>query len=91
MENNYVLDTVNRRVIINYQNQEIVINEFDKVEKVFLKNTSDVYECELVILDTIITDDTTDKEILETKAYIRRVGNEQWLMDFNLTDYVLIK
>ncbi len=91
MENNYVLDTVNRRVIINYQNQEIVINEFDKVEKVFLKNTSDVYECELVILDTIRTDDTTDKEILETKSYIRRVGNEQWLMDFNLTDYVLIK
>ena len=92
----YTIDKENRRIIIKTHEEfssfstEKVINEFDKLERKFLDGTQDKYECELVILDVDIKDMETGKKTgTETKAFARRVGQPNWLMEFNETKYVL--
>ncbi|MGL5964665.1 MAG: hypothetical protein ACRCZ2_09775 [Fusobacteriaceae bacterium] len=82
----YTIDIENRRVIIEgatKNSEPTFINEFDKLEKKFLANTADKYECELVLVDV------KNEESGETKteAFARRVGYEQWLMPFNTEEY----
>ncbi len=51
---------------------------------------NDVALKELVILDVDIKDMETGKKTgTETKAFARRVGQPNWLMEFNETEYVL--
>lgn len=90
----YTIDKENRRIIITPEitttYSQKIINEFDKLKRIFLDGTVDQYECELVILDVDIKDMETGKKTgTETKAFARRVGQPNWLMEFNETEYVL--
>ena len=92
----YIIDKENRRVIIKTHEEfssfttEKVISEFDKLERKFLDGTQDKYECELVILDVEEKDMITGEKIgITTKAFTRRIGQPNWLMEFNETEYVL--
>lgn len=90
----YTIDKVNRRIIITPEGtstySQKVVNEFDKLERIFLDGTQDKYECELVIMDVEIKDMETGKKTgTETKAFARRIGQPNWLMEFNETEYVL--
>ncbi|MGL5100803.1 MAG: hypothetical protein ACRC6B_12380 [Fusobacteriaceae bacterium] len=87
---NYTIDLENRRVILDattFDLEPTVINEFDKLEKFFLPNTEDTYECELVLQEVDIYDDEQNVVGKETKAFARRVGNELWLMEFETDKY----
>lgn len=89
------IDEENRRIIItNEKTRDInIINEFDKIEKVFLLGTEDKYECELVLLEVPIYDENTKEKTdkVETKAFARRVGQNymNWLETLNETDFIL--
>lgn len=86
----FTIDKELRRVIVGDLKQKmtvVVINEFDKLEKAFLENTSDKYECELVLLDVDVMDENMNVVGKETKAFARRVGKVQWLMEFNTEEY----
>lgn len=93
------IDKNNRQIIITHDRTKDVriIKEFEKIEKVFLDGTEDIYECELILLEVPVQDDSTlfhNSQIepkLETKAFARRigVGFENWLEDINETDFVL--
>ncbi|MGL5646955.1 MAG: hypothetical protein ACRDDY_03810 [Clostridium sp.] len=85
----FYIDEKNRRVVIgNVKSRSaIVINEFDKLEKNFLATTKDKYECELVLLEVEVRDENDEITGAETKAFARRVGCEQWLMEFDTENY----
>lgn len=94
--NNFIIDKENKRVIIvkdsvNLLSVEIsednVINEFDKIYKTFLEGTKDIYECELILVDVDIKDENQETVRVETKAFARRIGRSEWLMEFNLDEY----
>lgn len=90
----YTIDKENRRIIITPDKQttysQKVVNEFDKLERIFLEGTHDKYECELVIMDVEVKDMETGKKTgTETKAFARRIGQPNWLMEFEETEYVL--
>lgn len=90
----YTIDKENRRIIITPEGtstySQKVVNEFDKLERIFLEGTQDKYECELVIMDVEVKDMETGKKTgTETKAFARRIGQPNWLMEFNETEYVL--
>lgn len=87
MENKYEINKDKREVVVYFNDEIIILKEFTKLDKVFISNTSDTYQCELVILDSIITEEGDNQDKSITKAYARRIGNEQWLMEFNLEDY----
>jgi hypothetical protein len=77
---NYVIDKLNRRIILEkatLNETDNIINEFDRLDKFFLEGTEDRYECELVLIDVEG----------ELKAFARRVGNEKWLMEFEVEKY----
>lgn len=87
----YVIDLENRRVMpvataLNLGELKI-INEFDILEKKFLPNTEDEYQCELVLLDVGIHDDNMNIIGIETKAFARRLGFDDWLMPFTFEEY----
>ncbi|MGL5963191.1 MAG: hypothetical protein ACRCZ2_02145 [Fusobacteriaceae bacterium] len=86
----YTIDIANRRIILEAVTLGVdgaIINEFDRLTKEFLPNTTDKYECELVLVEVDVQDD--DMEIIgkETKAFARRVGYSEWLMPFETTSY----
>lgn len=90
----FYVDKENRRVVLykevsplSLEESEVIINEFDVVKKGFLPNTVDKYECELVLLDVDKYDEDGDKIGVGTKAFARRIGNEQWLMEFDVENY----
>lgn len=90
----YTIDKENRRIIITLEGtstySQKIVNEFDKLKRKFLDGTQDKYECELVIMDVEVKDMETGKKTgTETKAFARRVGQPNWLMEFNETEYVL--
>lgn len=90
----YTIDKENRRIIITLEGtstySQKIVNEFDKLKRKFLDGTRDKYECELVIMDVEVKDMETGKKTgTETKAFARRVGQSNWLMEFNETEYVL--
>lgn len=90
----YTIDKENRRIIITPEKSttysQKVVNEFDKLERIFLEGTQDKYECELVIIDVEVKDMETGKVTgTETKAFARRLGEPNWLMEFAETEYVL--
>ncbi|MGL4999224.1 MAG: hypothetical protein ACRC0F_05500 [Cetobacterium sp.] len=86
----YTIDIENRRIILEATVLGVdgaIINEFDRLEKFFLPNTADAYECELVLVEVDVQGD--DMEIIgkETKAFARRVGCSEWLMPFETMSY----
>lgn len=90
----YTIDKENRRIIITPEKSttysQKVVNEFDKLERIFLEGTQDKYDCELVIIDVEVKDMETGKVTgTETKAFARRLGEPNWLMEFAETEYVL--
>lgn len=90
----YTIDKENRRIIIKPDEpttySQKVVNEFDKLERIFLDGTHDKYDCELVIMDVEVKDMETGKVTgTETKAFARRLGEPNWLMEFEETEYVL--
>lgn len=95
---NVSLDLENRSVILKKTvskartstQDAIVINEFDTLKKKFLPNTADEYECELVLVDVEKIDELGEKTgEVETVAYSRRKGVENWLMTFEPEEYEL--
>ncbi|MGL6132322.1 MAG: hypothetical protein ACRCZ9_11990 [Fusobacteriaceae bacterium] len=86
----YTIDLKNRRIILEttvWGIEDSVINEFDKLEKDFLPNTADTYECELVLVDVDVLDEKQEVIGKETKAFARRVGYSDWLMEFVVEEY----
>lgn len=90
----YTIDKENRRIIITPEitttYSQKIINEFDKLKRIFLDGTVDQYECELIIIDVDKKDIETGKKIgIETKAFARRLGQQNWLMEFDEKEYIL--
>ncbi|MGL4424965.1 MAG: hypothetical protein ACRC0F_10345 [Cetobacterium sp.] len=88
----YTIDKVKRQIVIESKTRDItIINEFDKLEKKFLPNTADKYECELVIVDVAVTNEQMEKTgEVETKAFARRIGYSEWLMEFEVEEYEVV-
>ncbi|MGL6099090.1 MAG: hypothetical protein ACRCZ9_03460 [Fusobacteriaceae bacterium] len=85
---NYTIDKINRKITIETKTKNIiVINEFDLLEKKFLSNTVDKYECELVLMDVSVYGDKMNVIETETKAFARRIGYSEWLMEFEVESY----
>lgn len=85
----YTIDLKNRRIVIETKSKgTVTINEFDKLDRVFLSGTYDKYECELVLLEVpIFNEENIDTGKKETKAFARRIGNDNWVMIFNETEF----
>lgn len=87
------IDEAKRQVIVipgSDKAGEIVVNELDPLNRKFLEGTDDKYECELVLLDVEITDESGEKTgATELKAFARRKGAENWLMEFIPEEYIL--
>ena len=89
---NYTIDLKNRRIVfdatgLSLDSNNVFINEFDKLTKKFLPDTSDTYECELVLLEVDLLNDKEEIVGTETKAFVRRIGRVDWLMEFNTNEY----
>lgn len=86
------IDEVKRQVILVQgapRNSEIILNELDVLNRKFLEGTQDKYECELVLQDIEVTDETGEKTgVTELKAFARRKGAENWLMEFIPEEYI---
>lgn len=90
----YTIDKEHRRIIITPEQEttysQKIINEFDKLKRKFLEGTQDKYMCELVILDVDVKDmETGRKTGIETKAFARRIGQPNWLIEFVEDEYIL--
>lgn len=100
----YIIDKDKRRIVISKEpmtlqegftqipKDSIVINEFDKINRVFIPGTEDIYECELVLIDVEIRDENNPEVHTgkyETKAFAKRIGYDSWLMEFNESEYKL--
>ena len=102
----YVIDKDNRRIVISAQpmtipedgttfvmpKDTIIVNEFDKVDRIFLPGTEDTYECELVLVDVEVRDEKNPEVHTgeyTTKAFARRIGYDNWLIEFNEAEYNL--
>lgn len=88
------VDKENRQIIVtNERTRNInIIKEFEKIQKVFLLGTEEIYECELVLLEVKLYDEKTRQEIgKETRAFARRIGQNytNWLETLNETDFIL--
>lgn len=92
------IDIDKRRVIIERPttleakdiSEPVVINEFDKIQKVFLEETKDRYDCELVLVNVEIMDeDMQPTGEYVTKAFGRRIGYEGWLVEFDLESFTV--
>lgn len=85
---NYTIDKLNRTVTVQSKTKNIiVINEFDKLDKRFIDGTQDKYDCELILLEVEIYDEKMNIIGNETKAFARRIGFSEWIMDFDTEDY----
>lgn len=70
--------------------EEVTLREHDIVSPIFLPGTEDTFECELLLLDVSTTDPMTMEVTgTETKAFLKRVGFDNWLMDFDPNQVVL--
>lgn len=53
-----------------------------------MDGTADKYECELVLVDCKVKDENgEDTGEIETKAFAKRIGYDNWLMEFDETEY----
>ncbi|MGL5099563.1 MAG: hypothetical protein ACRC6B_05950, partial [Fusobacteriaceae bacterium] len=58
------IDEVKRQVILVQEaprNSEVILNELDVLNRKFLEGTKDEYECELVLQDVEVADETEEK------------------------------
>lgn len=93
-----IVDAENRRVVIDMPSPlgtkdistPLIINEFEKVNKVFLEKTKDKYECELLLVDVEVQDENMKPTgEFVTKAFGKRVGYSEWLIEFNLENFYI--
>lgn len=86
------IDEAKRQVIVVTgvgKTTEIVLNELDPLNRKFLEGTDDKYECELVLQDVELTNEAGEKTgITELKAFARRKGAANWLMEFIPEEYI---
>lgn len=91
----FTIDLENRQVIIvntskKRSAEDIIIKEFDKIERKFLPGTAEKYETELVLLEIDINDGegnpTGEKE---TKAFARRTDNHDWILEFVVEEFII--
>ena len=87
------IDETKRQVIVTTgvaKAGEIVLNELDPLNRKFLNGTNERYECELVLQDVEVTNEAGEKTgVTELKAFARRKGAENWLMEFIPEEYIL--
>ena len=85
------INEAKRQVIVIYgvaKSGEIVLNELDPLNRKFLEGTDDKYECELVLQDIEITNENEEKTgITELRAFARRKGSKNWLLEFIPEEY----
>lgn len=82
------IDEVKRQVIVTIGAKEIILNELDTLNKIFMEGTAEKYECELVLQSVEINDENEEKTgITELKAFARRKCVESWLMEFFPEEY----
>lgn len=86
------IDEAKRQVIVTTgvaKAGEIVLNELDPLNRKFLEGTGDKYECELVLKDVELTNEAGEKTgITELKAFSKRKGAENWIMEFIPEEYI---
>lgn len=86
------IDEAKRQVIVipgSDKVGEIVVNELDPLNRKFLEGTGDKYECELVLQDVELTNEAGEKTgITELKAFSKRKGAENWMMEFIPEEYI---
>lgn len=90
----FTIDAEKRQVIINKNSKtrdaDIVLNEFDELNRKFLQGTKDKYKCELVLLEVDTIDPITqEKTGTELKAFARRIGYTDYLIGFNPNEFDL--
>ena len=87
----FVVNKENRTIEITNKTKELkIIKEFENLDRIFLESTSDKYKCELVLLDIgLLDEDMNPTGIIETQAFSRRVGFNEWLMPFVEEEYNL--
>lgn len=87
------IDEVKRQVILQQEKPrvgEVIINEFDTLTRKFLNDTGLKYECELVLARVEVLNELGEKTgAQETKAFARRKGFDNWLMEFIPQEYEL--
>ncbi|MGL6100370.1 MAG: hypothetical protein ACRC0G_12185 [Fusobacteriaceae bacterium] len=91
----YSVDLIKRCVVLKVENEggasllvDFIINEHDTLKKKFLPNTNEEYECELVLVDVEKKDEKGEKTgEVETLAFSKRKGYENWLMIFEPEEY----
>lgn len=94
------IDAVERKIIITRkaklnkltteeQEETIEIREGETLERIFLPETQDVYECELVLLEVDVINPQTQEKTgeKELKAFAQRKDHAGWLMEFVETEY----
>lgn len=86
------IDETKRQVIVVTgvaKATEIVVNELDLLNRKFLEGTHEEYECELVLQDVEIVDESGEKTgVTELKAFARRKNVDNWLMEFIPDEYI---
>lgn len=86
------IDETKRQVIVITgvaKATEIVVNELDLLNRKFLEGTHEEYECELVLQDVEIVDESGEKTgVTELKAFARRKNVDNWLMEFIPDEYI---
>ena len=86
------IDEVKRQVILVQgapRSTEVIINELDTLNRKFLEVTHDKYECELVLQDVEIKNEAGEETgVTELRAFARRKGTENWLMEFIPEEYI---
>ncbi|WP_432204451.1 hypothetical protein ACQ9ZF_05175 [Cetobacterium somerae] len=86
------IDETKRQVIVITgvaKATEIVVNELDLLNRKFLEGTHEEYECELVLQDVEIVDESGEKTgVTELKAFARRKNVDNWIMEFIPDEYI---
>ena len=87
--NNYIINKEKRQVVITTKAKNtVVLNENDKLERIFLPGTQDKYECILVLLEVpVYTEDGIETEERRLEAFAQRVGRPQWVLPLILEEF----
>lgn len=88
----YRVDVEKRQVIVSVgvPRTEIVLNEFQELSKIFLEGTEEKYRCILILTDVeLVSDDGEKTGEVETKAFAKKIGYDNWIMEFIPSEYDL--
>lgn len=89
----FVIDKENRKIIITKEKTKdiIEIKENEKIQRKFLDDTVEKYECILKLLDINIINEETQEPTGDkiTKAFAQKVDDESWLIEFNEEEFIV--